>query len=220
VHGTVTLTGKPPRMKAPRRRKDAEVCKLKSIPHNAVVSKDGRLADVLVRIENGGVKGRFAVPSQPVVLHHKDCVYAPRISGAVAGQPLRFVNDDLTLHNVHTYKGRDSWFNKVEVKGADLITVETPDPGFVTIACDVHPWERAFMLVSDHPFFAVTREDGAYHLDDVPPGKYRVEAWHSIYGRKTAEVEVTAGKPVEVDFTYTGTEPEPPENQGELRDLF
>jgi plastocyanin len=219
IYGTVSLTGKPPLMKVPRKRKDAELCKTKPVPHNAVVARDGRLADVLVRIENGSVKGHFAAPSPAVVVHRQDCTYAPRLSGAMVGQTLVFANDDPTLHNLHVYRGTETWFNRAHIKGGDPIPVDLDQTAILKAVCDVHPWERGFVVVSDHPFFSVTRGDGAFQLDGVPPGKHRLEAWHSIYGLKKAEIEIAPGARVEVDFSYTGTEPEPAENQGELHEL-
>jgi len=32
--------------------------------------------------------------------------------------------------------------------------------------------------VVQHPYFAVTDAAGRFRLDDVPPGRYRVYAWH------------------------------------------
>src|SRR5689334_17609302 len=62
IKGTVTLTGKPVEMKVPAKRKEAEFCKGKEVVYNAVIAKDGKLQDTLVRIENGGVKGKFEAP--------------------------------------------------------------------------------------------------------------------------------------------------------------
>lgn len=40
-------------------------------------------------------------------------------------------------------------------------------------------WATAHLVASDHPYVAgPTAEDGAYVLDQVPPGEYEVVAWH------------------------------------------
>jgi len=175
---------------------------------------------VLVRIANGSVKGKFVPPPLPAVVHGLDCNYLPRVLGAMAGQELSVVNDDGTLHNIHAFKGHESWFNLAQPRGAPPVVKQLEDPGIVKLASDVHPWMRGFVAVSDHPFFMVTGVDGVFHLDDVPPGKYTLEAWHSTYGLKKAAVEVVAGKAAEVNFEYRGDEAEPPENAGELKGLF
>jgi hypothetical protein len=79
---------------------------------------------------------------------------------------------------------------------------------------------RGFVVVSSHPFFAVSKDDGSFSIEKVPAGDYTVEAWHTHYGLKTAKVKVEDGKTAEVAFTYDGTEKEPDENKDELKDLF
>jgi hypothetical protein len=49
-------------------------------------------------------------------------------------------------------------------------------------------------------------KDVTYKIDNVPPGKYTIEAWHEKYGTKTQEVTVEAGKPAKASFKYDGTE--------------
>lgn len=224
LKGTVKLTGKAPEMKTPTARAKAEFCKdKKEVPYNAVVvSKDGGLKDTLVRIENGGVKGKFEIPKTHATIEQKDCMYSPRIQGVIAGQDIDIKNADGTLHNVHTYKGSESWFNQGQPKDSPAISKTLPDdPTVVKFACDVHPWMRGFVIVTDHPFFAVTDDSGKFSIGKVPAGKYNVEAWHSHYGLKKGTAEVKESGDVEVNFTYEeGKDGEPAENKDELKGLW
>ena len=148
-------------------------------------------------------------------------MYAPRIQGVIAGSDITIKNGDATLHNVHTYKGAESWFNKPQIKGSDAIAQEMPDePKIIKFQCDVHPWMHGFVVVTGHPFFAVTGADGTYTIDKVPAGDYVIEAWHSHYGLKTGKVKVEDGKPATTDFTFDAADKEPDENKDELKDLF
>ena len=220
IKAVVNFTGKAPEMKVPTKRKDAEFCKGKEVKYNAVIVNGGKLQDVLVRIENGGVKGKFDVPKTPAIVDQVDCMYSPRLQGIVAGQELSIKNSDGTLHNVHTYKGTESWFNQAQPKGAEAVSKEIEDSGVVKFSCDVHPWMRGFVVATDHPFFAVSGADGVATIQKVPAGKYKVEAWHPFYGSKTIEVDVADGKAVDATFTYDGTEKSAPENQDELKGLW
>ncbi|AUX41908.1 hypothetical protein SOCE26_033330 [Sorangium cellulosum] len=219
IKGVVKLAGKPIEMKVPAGRKDAEVCKDKELKHNAVVVNDGKLKDTFVRIEVGGVKGAFPAPDAHAAIDQKDCMYEPRIQGVVSGQQVDIRNSDRTMHNVHTYKGAETLFNKAQPRNAEPITGAWKD-GIVKLTCDIHPWMRGFVVVTDHPFFAVSGDDGAFTIEKVPAGKYKVEAWHARYGLKTAEVVVADDKPAQVTFTYSGNEPEPAENKDELKGLW
>jgi len=220
IKGVVSFTGKAPEMKVPTKRKDADVCKDKDVTYNAVLTKDGKLQDVLVRIEPGGVKGDFKAPDKHAVVDQHYCMYEPRIQGVVAGQDVDIKNSDGTLHNVHTYKGTESLFNQAQPKGSDPMTKQWEDPGVIKFTCDVHPWMRGFVVVTDHPFFAVSGADGSFTIEKIPAGKYTVEAWHTYYGMKKAEVTVADDKPAELTFSYDGTEAAPDWNKDELKGLW
>lgn len=221
IKGVVNFTGKALEMKVPKKRKDAEFCKTKEVKYNAVVVNNGKLADVLVRIANDGIKGDYKAPAKHAEVNQTDCMYTPRIQGVVAGQTIDIKNGDGTLHNVHTYKGTESWFNKPQIKGSPAIEQEMPDEAkVVKFACDVHPWMRGFVIVNAHPFFAVSGADGSFTIDKVPAGEYAVEAWHPHYGLKTGKVKIEDGKAAELNFSYDGTEAEPVENKDEMKDLF
>lgn len=220
IKGVVNFTGTAPEMKVPAKRKDAEFCKTKEVKYNAVTVNGGKLKDVFVRIENGAVKGKFDVPKDPAVIDQVDCMYTPRIQGALAGQQIAIKNSDGTLHNVHTYKGVESWFNQAQPKGAEAISKDLEDPTIVKFKCDVHPWMTGFVVITDHPFFAVSGDDGSFTINKVPAGKYKVEAWHSQFGLKSTEVEIADGKTADISFSYDGKEAEPAENKEELKGLF
>ena len=74
---------------------------------------------------------------------------------------------------------------------------------FLPFKCDVHPWMTGYVVISKHPFFATTADDGKFTIKDVPAGAYTLEAWHEKLGTQTAEVKVEEGKPAEVTFTFS-----------------
>jgi hypothetical protein len=176
-----------------------------SIPlrFNQIDLTDGRqLKNVVVRVTSG-VSGRYEPPAESAVLDQSACMYRPRVSGAMVGQNLLIKNSDQTLHNVHGYKGPSTLFNPAQVPNLGPITKKLTDADqILKFKCDVHPWMTAYVLVSTHPFFAVTGEDGKFRIGDLPPGKYTLEAWHERYGTKTSELTVAADKPAEVAFQY------------------
>jgi len=208
ISGTVAFSGKAPEA-AELPRKADPICAAHPMKSNEViVNANGTLKDVLVRVAPGAVKGKFAAPDAPVMVKQEDCMYVPRVQGAVAGQVVEVENMDKTMHNVHTYKGQETILNQGQPAGSPAIKKDNVATEAATLKfkCDVHPWMTGFLVVTDHPFFQTTGADGSFKLDKVPAGKYTIEAWHSKYGLKTATVTVEPNKTADLKFTFDGTE--------------
>ncbi len=219
IKGVVSFTGKAIEMKVPKKRKEADVCKDKEVMFNAVVVNDGKLKDVFIAIADEQLEGDYS-SDKPVTIDQVDCMYSPRIQGAMADQKLRIKNSDATTHNVNAALGSDVQFNKAQPKGAADIDASFEEPGIYRLKCDVHPWMRTFIVTTDNPFYSVSGADGSFNIGKVPDGKYKIVAWHARYGQKEATVEIKGGAAVEANFSYDGSEKEPAENAGELTDLF
>jgi hypothetical protein len=71
----------------------------------------------------------------------------------------------------------------------------------VPFKCDVHGWMNAYVGVMDHPFFAVTDDNGGFEIPGLPAGTYTVEAWHEKLGAISQSVTLTAKETKAVTFT-------------------
>jgi plastocyanin len=202
VAGAVKYLGKAPTRKPLDRSSDKACARTAALDEEVVVAA-GKLRDVHVRIQSG-TAGKHAAPATPVVIKQTDCTYRPRLVGAMVGQKVVIENADPTMHNVHAYQDSDTAFNRSQPRGAKPI--EHGDLGeagqVFTLKCDVHAWMKAFIPLTDHPYFAVTGDDGGFVLKDVPAGSYVVEAYHPKLGVKKKPVVVEAGKAAAVDFVF------------------
>jgi len=196
LKGHVKYDGKPPKKK--RLRMDADpVCgSSHSGPvysENFKMAKDGSMAEALVYLKDVSYDG--GVPSEPAVLDQKGCIYMPHVFGMVAGQELLIKNSDATLHNIHSMPKVNKEFNfampKVVKEKKSTFSLSEPDPFY--IKCDVHPWMKTWVLVSDHPFFAVTDENGNFSIEGIPAGTYEVICWQEKFGKRTITKKVTIG---------------------------
>tara|TARA_Y100001960_G_C14745327_1_gene865296 strand:- start:519 stop:1226 length:708 start_codon:yes stop_codon:yes gene_type:complete len=196
LKGHVKYDGKPPKKK--RLRMDADpVCgSSHSGPvysENFKMAKDGSMAEALVYLKDVSYDG--GVPSEPAVLDQKGCIYMPHVFGMVAGQELLIKNSDATLHNIHSMPKVNKEFNfampKVVKEKKSTFSLSEPDPFY--IKCDVHPWMKSWVLVSDHPFFAVTDQNGNFSIEGIPAGTYEVVCWQEKFGKRTITKKVTIG---------------------------
>jgi high-affinity iron transporter len=62
--------------------------------------------------------------------------------------------------------------------------------GVVQLVCDIHSHMRAFVVVSDSPWFAVCGADGRFRIPEVPEGLYRLRVWHEMGEQLVREVRV------------------------------
>ncbi|HEU0036077.1 MAG TPA: hypothetical protein VFQ53_35940 [Kofleriaceae bacterium] len=193
VKGMVTFEGEPPERKKLQRDVDPYCAKTEKLSEDVVVTA-GKLKDVLVRVKNGSA-GKHAAPAAPVVIDQHECMYAPRVVGMIAGQKLQIRNSDGTFHNVHgSLSGKLLWNKPQAAKDPDLALDTTAKPGdVVDVVCDIHPWMHAYAVVQDHPFFAVTGENGQFEIKGLAPGTYTLEAWHPTLGTKTLTVKIGSG---------------------------
>jgi hypothetical protein len=211
VKGTVLFEGE-----APDRAKQDRVgdpkCSQNALDDAIVVTR-GKLAGVLVRVKIGtiGAAGSFTAPAAPAVIDQRDCTYVPRVVGIMAGQKVAVRNSDATTHSVWgTLAGKDV-VNKMQVAKAPDVVIDpsAAKPGdVVELKCGVHAWMHAYVVVHDHPFFAVTGGDGTFAIDGLPEGKYTLEAWHPVLGVRTLAIEIGKLKRAHVTarFSYKASE--------------
>ena len=50
--------------------------------------------------------------------------------------------------------------------------------GLVRVFCNIHPFMSAVIVVLDTPWFSVSGPSGAYHIENVAPGDYRLHLFH------------------------------------------
>lgn len=212
IKGHVHLGGKVPGNSVIRMGKDpkcSEMNKGKQVIQETVKATiDGSLANVFVRLE--GAFPATPVPSTPVTIDQRSCMYSPRVVGVRVGQTLQIRNDDNLLHNVHTVSDHENQFNFGQARAGVVDSFKMKNEEvMLRLGCDVHSWMIAYVGVVKNPYFAVSDAAGGFEIKNVPAGTYTIDAWHERYGPLKKSVKVTAGGTVTVDFAYTGNEPKP-----------
>ena len=128
---------------------------------------------------------------------------ATALSERNSGDSVKFTNSDTATHNVRA-SGEIANFNVTMAAGSAGNTIKFDKAGGarrpVEIGCVFHSNMKAWVFVFDHPFYAVTKADGKFKLENVPAGEYELEVAHPAGGLMSQKkVTVKAGETVKVD---------------------
>lgn len=168
-----------------------------------IALRDGKLANVFVYVKSGLAEKSFPAPAEKRHVDQRGCLFSPRVLGVQVGQTVEFANGDATLHNVHALPAANTESNDPQAQGMPPIDRKFDKPEvMVPVRCDMHPWMVAYVGVVPHSYYAVSGEDGAFSIANLPPGKYTLEAWHEKLGTQARQVTVAPGRAVTVDFDF------------------
>jgi hypothetical protein len=120
------------------------------------------------------------------------------------GERLKVKSNDPKLHVPHAYLGDRTVFNlSLPFKNTTIDTTnKIRQPGILKVVCDTHAWMLGFIHVFDHPYFAVTNEQGAFLIPDLPAGVYVLKAWHEEAGLQSQEITIPESGELRVNFEF------------------
>ena len=199
-HGVATPAAK-------LRRESDRFCAKQVALDPSVRINANRLKDVWVRITKGAPE-QLGGPDRTITIKQTGCMYEPHVAAMQAGNRLNIENNDPVLHNVHAYSGATTLFNRA-MPGPGVISMDGATAqatsrwnGIVRWKCDVHSWMSGFVGVTRNPYFAVSSDSGEFKIENVPPGKYSLAAWHEKFGEQVVDVSVEPGQTAKIAFHY------------------
>lgn len=203
IMGMVKLEGALPEQKALTISKNRDHCGESTPDPRYAIGDGGAVGNVIVTLE-GIERGKKAVPVEGASLDNNRCVFQPHVQAVTVGTSLTVTNSDPILHNTHAYLGgKKTIFNLALPLEGQKIKKRLRRPGMMNTKCDAgHTWMSAYIYVSKHPYYAVTDDGGKFSIADVPPGTYKLKAWHEAMGVVEKEVTVPAKGEVIVDFSF------------------
>src|SRR3989338_11131257 len=144
------------------------------VSEELVVNPNRTVKWVLVYVKEG--VSASPAPAEAIEIDQKGCMFDPHAAVARVGQKVIFKNSDPILHNVRSESKVNKAFNIAQpIQGMTTAkTFAQPEIG-IKMRCDVHFWMASFIHVLNHPFYAVTGDDGSYRIDGLPPGADTIE---------------------------------------------
>jgi plastocyanin len=169
-----------------------------------IVDPTGGFKDVVVMLE-GVEAGKPFDLSVPRV-EARDCRFQPFVTVVRDGHAVEVVNMDPVMHDVQAYEtsprlGARVLFNSPlpmnsHHQRGDLHATHRHLPGqsmlerihlskdrrIFVMQCGFHAFMESWALAVTSPYYAVTDQSGSFTIDSVPPGTYRLVAWHPQTG--------------------------------------
>ena len=214
ISGSVRLEGRPPRIAWIDVEHDQEVCGGQARPaQTLVLGATQTVRDVIIYL--GAPPQLAPATPAPVVVDQQRCELVPRVQVARCGATLILQNSDPLLHVI-----------RLDLLGATnapapLLQVAAPYAGFERRFAlpdfrapallragggNGHEWMTAYIAVLPHPWGTLTDAGGRFALRSVPPGQYKLYAWHEVLGTLARDVAVSANHTTVADLTYRRTE--------------
>ncbi len=204
ITGEVKIIGAVPKPKRMKVDKDKSPCANKPIfsEELLVSNKNKGIKNVIVSLLNINKGKKIELPAANPQIDQKGCVFIPHVQIISTGVTLEILNNDGILHNVHTYCIKNPSFNKAQPKFKKKMTAVFKFPEMIKVACDAHRWMSAWIVVAEHPYYALTAADGSFKMSDIPPGTYQLQYWHEKLGKVTKEITVKPGEKTVVNMEY------------------
>lgn len=155
--------------------------------------------DVVVYIEKVG-DNNYPAPEEHGIIDQMNLMFVPHVMVVQRGATVDFPNSDMVRHNVFSPPDCCNQFNlgTYDIGSSKPFVFEKTCE--VPLLCNVHAEMAAYVLVLDNPYFSVTGADGVFKIENVPPGDYKLSAWHEKLRTVTQDVKVEAGKALSVGF--------------------
>lgn len=137
-----------------------------------------------------GIQGNFQPAQKMAAIDQKRKVFMPHVLPVQKGATVRFFNSDPFTHNAHVYWDAHSMYNQAQPpQGSSDWT--PPRTGEYVVLCNIHPEMSAFLVVLDHPFFALVVAS-EFKIENIPVGTYTLVAVRDVRGElKGQETQVT-----------------------------
>ena len=164
-----------------------------------LLEKDGRpsrdLGAAVVYLDATTPPGRGVTVD--VAINDKE--FVPRVVVVPAGSTVRFLNHDPFDHNVFSASDANP-FDLGQYGRGETRAWTFAGPGLTRVFCNVHPRMVMFVQVMAGRYFGQPAADGSFEIDDVPPGRYVLHAWHERSPQVTQDVRVTAAGASGIDL--------------------
>jgi plastocyanin len=138
------------------------------------------------------------IPTATMAMRQKE--FIPHVRVVEVGGEVEYPNRDPFSHNVFSSTPGGAFDLGLYPRGESRAAVFRR-PGAYSIFCNIHAKMSAFVVAVPSPYYAMPTADGRFTIDGVPPGRYRVHAWHERAPSQSTLITVGERAPGELALT-------------------
>lgn len=136
------------------------------------------------------------VVDNSIIIDQVDKEFIPYVTVVQRGSAINFPNNDDIRHQVYSFS-KSKQFELPLYSGDPSAPVVFDKSGVVAMACNIHDWMKAYVLVVDTNKFTISNKAGQAVLPNLAKGQYEVVVWHPKSKEheqlNTQKIEITEG---------------------------
>ncbi len=178
------------------------------VMYDFIESKDRGLRDVVISLEK--VEAGKPFKKEPIMIRSENCKFYPTVNVVRQGEVFHVDNIDAVMHNSQVYQSE---------RGKIILNIPIPaeqiSNGHVTfqknykisqMICGMHEFMQSWGYRVKNPYYFKTGNDGTFKIENIPPGEYKVNAWHFLMKLESQTVTIPANGTVDLNFKFDGAQ--------------
>ncbi len=171
-----------------------------------IVSDKGGLKDVVITLEH--VEAGKPFNKEPIMIKSENCKFFPDVNVVTQGESFKVDNIDAVMHNSQVYqKERGKILLNIPIPAeevSDGVVHFQKNYKIFQMICGMHEFMQTWGFRVQNPYYFKTRDDGAFKIDNIPPGDYVVNAWHYLMKVQSKKIHVAENSVIDLDFVFDG----------------
>jgi len=173
-----------------------------------IKDKNNGLKDVVISLEK--VESGKPFSKDPVNILSENCKFTPEVNVIQQGGTFFVDNQDAVMHNSQVYqKEQGKILLNIPIPAEEISegkVVFKKNYKIFQMICGMHEFMQTWGFRVQNPYYYKTQVDGNYKIDNIPPGEYKVVAWHYLMKVRTKNIKIGAGETINLDFEFNGNE--------------
>jgi plastocyanin len=153
------------------------------------VSAEGGVANAVVWLQ-----AATHAPAAPITatMDQQACEFMPHVLLVPRGSTVAIGSSDPILHNLRIFREAEMLMHEWQPPAPQPNTISWrfDEAGRFLVRCGVHAWMSAWIVVADHPYYAISDAEGNFTIPEAPPGASTLHVWHEALGEQQHAVVV------------------------------